>query len=97
VSTLGIFLPSFIFVLILNPLIPRLRRIVWTAAFLDAVNVAAVALMVAVTIRLGMDTLITWEAWVVAILATIAAFVFRLSSVWIILGGAVVGYLLYLI
>jgi chromate transporter len=40
-----------------------LRRIVWTAAFLDAVNVVAVALMAAVTIRLGLDTLITWEAW----------------------------------
>ena len=29
VATLGIFLPSFIFVLILNPLIPRLRQSAW--------------------------------------------------------------------
>jgi hypothetical protein len=33
----------------------------------------------------------------VAILAMIGAFVFRLSSVWLILGGAVVAYVLYLI
>ncbi len=92
VSTLGIFLPSFIFVLILNPLIPRLRQNVWTAAFLDAVNVTAVALMVAVTIMLGMETLITWQAWLVGLLAAAAAVGFRLNSAWIILGGAAVGY-----
>jgi chromate transporter len=97
VSTLGIFLPSFIFVLILNPIIPRLRQNVWAAAFLDAVNVSAVALMIAVTIMLGRETLVSWQAWLVALLATAAAFGLRLNSAWIILGGAVLGYGLHLI
>lgn len=92
VATLGIFLPSFIFVLILNPLIPRLRQMAWTAAFLDAVNVAAVALMVAVTVRLGIDTLVNWQTWVVAILSAVAVLRFKLNSAWLILGGALLGY-----
>ena len=66
VATLGIFLPSFLFVLMLNPLIPKLRQSVWLSAFLDAVNAAAVALMAAVTLQLGVDVLVSWPAWVIA-------------------------------
>lgn len=58
VATVAIFLPSFFFVAALNPLIPRLRSSKWTAAFLDAVNVSAVALMAVVTIELAKAILI---------------------------------------
>src|SRR5690606_253115 len=71
VATAGIFLPSFLFVLILNPLIPRMRESAWLSAFLDAVNVAAVALMVAVTIQPGMSTLIAWPAWRIALASAV--------------------------
>lgn len=94
VATLGIFLPSFFFVLILNPLVPRLRESVWTAAFLDAVNVSAVALMAAVTIELGAETLTNWPAWVIAGLSALGAVVFRLNAAWLVLGGAALGWLL---
>lgn len=94
VATLGIFLPSFIFVLILNPIIPKLRQSAWLSAFLDAVNVAAVALMVAVTILLGMDTLIGWQSWVIALLSAVLVLRFKINAAWIVLGSAVVGWLL---
>src|SRR5205085_3853206 len=38
VATLGIFLPSFIFVALTHNLIPKLRGSPWTAALLDGVN-----------------------------------------------------------
>lgn len=94
VATLGIFLPSFFFVLILNPLIPRMRDSVWLSAFLDAVNVAAVALMIAVTITLAVGTLVSWPAWAIAAAAGVAALVFRVNAAWLVLGGAIVGWLL---
>ena len=47
-ATTGIFLPSFLFVLILNPFIPKMRNSKVLRYFLDAVNVAAVAVMLAV-------------------------------------------------
>ncbi|MDZ7780658.1 MAG: chromate efflux transporter [Gemmatimonadota bacterium] len=95
VATLGIFLPSFFFVLLLNPLIPKLRRSAWMAAFLDAVNVAALALMVAVTIELGAGVLTSWPAWVIALTAAFLVVRFRTNTVWLVLGGAVVGRLLW--
>ena len=94
VATLGIFLPSFFFVLLLNPLIPRLRDSVWLSAFLDSVNVAAVALMVAVTIELAIGTLVSWPAWVIAGLAAVLALAFRVNAAWLVAGGAVFGWLL---
>ncbi len=94
VATLGIFLPSFFFVLMLNPIIPKLRESIWLSAFLDAVNVAAVALMVAVTIELGIGTLVSWPSWVIAVLAAVFALRYKLNAAWLVLGGAVLGWLL---
>ena len=94
VATLGIFLPSFVFVWILNPLIPRLRSSAWLSAFLDAVNASAVALMAAVTLELGVDTLVSWPAWLIAAVAAVAALRYKVSAVWLVLGGAVVGWAL---
>ena len=93
-ATLGIFLPSFVFVSILNPVVPKLRKSEWTAAFLDAVNAAAVALMAAVTIELARTTLTSWQAGVVALAAGVAAMRFGLNAVWLVVGGAVAGRLL---
>ncbi|MEM1056138.1 MAG: chromate efflux transporter [Bacteroidota bacterium] len=102
VATLGIFLPSFVFVGILNPLVPRLRQSAWLSAFLDAVNASAVALMGAVTLQLGADVLLAedaavWPAWVIAGLAALAVLRFKVSAVWIVVGGAVLGFGLSLV
>ncbi len=57
-ATLGIFLPSFIFVAISNPLIPRIRNSPWISSLLDGVNAASLGLMAAVTWQLGRASLI---------------------------------------
>lgn len=93
-ATAGIFLPSFIFVLILNPLIPKLRASIWLSAFLDAVNVAAVALMLAVTIELGVATLRSGPAWIIGLAAAALGLRFKVGAAWLVLGGAGVGWLL---
>ncbi len=52
-ATVGIFLPAFVFVALSGPLVPRIRRSPLAGAFLDGVNVASIALMAVVTVRLG--------------------------------------------
>jgi chromate transporter len=97
VVTAAIFLPSFLFVLILNPIIPRLRASKVMSAFLDAVNVSATGLMAAVVVSLAARTLTDWSAIVIATVAAIAGIRFKLNNAWLILGGAVTGWLLHLI
>ncbi|MDZ8134216.1 MAG: chromate efflux transporter [Nostoc sp. DedQUE04] len=99
VATIGIFLPSFVFVAALNPLIPRLRASSWTRAFLDAVNVSAVALMVVTTLQLGTATLTLPQApfvdflgLAIAIVCAILAIHFRINAAWLVFGSAFIGW-----
>lgn len=96
VATISIFLPSFAFVAVVNPFIPKLRESAWTGAFLDSVNVSALALMAVVTLRLARVTLFNpfdLVAVIITGLAFIATFRFKLNAAWIVLGGAILGWL----
>lgn len=100
VATTAIFLPSFIFVAATNPLIPRLRRSKWLAAFLDAVNASALGLMVVVTIQLALTTLgvppqLDWLAVSIAISSATLSIRFQVNSAWIVCGGAVISQVAY--
>lgn len=57
-STVGIFLPGFVFVTLTRPLVDRVRRSPIAGAFLDGVNVAALALMAVVTVQLARSALV---------------------------------------
>jgi len=90
-STLAIFLPSFVFVAIVYPLVPRLRASALMSAFLDGVNVAAIGLMLAVTWQLARSAVVDWPSAGVALLATVLLLRWRINSVWLIAGGAAFG------
>jgi chromate transporter len=90
-ATVGIFLPAFIFVALLHPLVPRLRRYPWTAAMLDGVNAAAMGLMAAVTWLLGRDAIVDPLTAAIAIAAAVLLIRFRVNSSWLVLAGAIVG------
>ena len=92
-ATLGIFLPSFVFVAASSPLIPRLRRSPWAGSFLDGVNAAALGLMTAVTWQLGRASMIDPLTIGIAVAAMALLLRFRINSTWLILGGAFIGLL----
>lgn len=95
VATLGIFLPAFFFVAISGPLVPRLRQSRVAGAFLDGVNVASLALMLVVTFELGRSALIDLTTVVLAVLSAFLLIYFRINSAWLVLGGALIGLVLY--
>lgn len=91
VATVGIFLPSFLFVAALSPLIPRMRRSAGLAALLDGVNAAALGLMAAVTWQLGRAALVDWLTVLLALLAAGLLLHFKINSAWLVLAGGLVG------
>jgi chromate transporter len=93
VSTLGIFLPSYIFVAISNPIIPKLRQSPWAGSLLDGVIVASLGLMAAVTFQLGQASLIDVPTVIIFTLSTFLLFCFKANPTWLILGGALAGLL----
>lgn len=92
-ATIGIFLPSFIFVLILNPIIPKLRKSKSISIFLDSINIAAVAVILAVCIDMGKDTLTDWRTLLITIFSLIIVFGYKkMNSALLVMGGSLVGY-----
>jgi chromate transporter len=91
VATVAIFLPSFVFVAVSHPLIPRIRGSRWTGAFLDGVNVAALGLMAAVTWQLGRAAIVDGFTALLAAAAATLLLATRLNSAWLVAGGAGAG------
>lgn len=98
ISTIGIFLPSFVFVALLNPLVKRMRSSKLFSAFLDAVNVASVAIIIAVCYTMGKDSITDWWTIFIATASIVLTFSFRkINSAFIVLGSSLFGYLLTLV
>jgi len=98
VSTIGIFLPSFVFVALLNPLVKKMRNSKLFSAFLDSVNVASVAIIISVCFSMGKDSIADWRTISIAVLSIILIFRYKkINSAFIVLGGSLLGCLLTLI
>ena len=95
-ATIGIFLPSFIFVTLLNPLVHKIRKFPTLSAFLDAVNIAAVGVIIAVCFEMGRESITDWRSITIAFISMIMVFGFKkINSAFIVLGGAVLGFILF--
>jgi len=98
VATLGIFIPSFVFVALLNPLVKKVRNSAIFASFLDAVNVASVAVIAVICVEMGLETITDWRTITITLLSFLVVFGFRkLNSAFIVVGGSLAGFLLTLI
>lgn len=95
VATIGIFLPAFLLVAASGPLLPRIRQSRIAGAFLDGVIVASLALMAVVAWQLAHASIIDATT---AILAAVSFFLllrFRMNSAWLVLLGALAGWLFH--
>lgn len=96
-GTLGIFLPAFVLVGIVNPWVRTLRQSPWTGGFLDGVNAASLGLMVGVTYTLGRAAIVDWLTIIVAVFSAIAVFQFKINSAWLVIAGGAIAVILHLL
>lgn len=95
VATIAIFIPSFLFVALLNPLVKKMRNSPSISIFLDAVNVASVAIIVAICWQMGRDSILDWRTLLIAATSIAVTFGYpKVNSAFIVIYGAVAGYLL---
>ncbi len=92
-ATLGIFLPSLIFVAISNPLIPLMRNSAWVSGLLDGVNVASLGLIAAVSWQLGRASLTDPLTFLISLISFGLLIRFELNPTWLIASGAIIGLL----
>jgi chromate transporter len=97
-ATLAIFLPSFLFILVLGRLLPRIRQNRYARGALDAMNAAVVALIVVVCWRLGAAALAPQGkpdlfAIVIAVASLLALLWKNINATWLIVAAGVLGLL----
>ncbi|MCY4526850.1 MAG: chromate efflux transporter [Anaerolineaceae bacterium] len=99
-ATLGIFLPSFLFVMLSAPFIPRLRKSAPVRAFLGGVHAAVVAAILVTLLDLGRAATTdgSGQAWLpgiaLCVLSLVALVRLRVNATWLVLIGAAAGLLL---
>jgi chromate transporter len=92
VATVAIFAPAFVFVALVGPLAERVRKRPVTAALLDGVNAAALGLMAAVSVQLGLAAIRDPFTALLFAAAAVALWL-RVPSVAVVVGGATLGIL----
>ncbi|MFC3982843.1 chromate efflux transporter [Streptosporangium jomthongense] len=91
-ATVAIFLPSFLFVGLLTRLTDWLRSRAWTAALLDGLNTAALALMAGVSYELGRTAIVDGLTAAIALATLVLLWKTRLNNAWYIAAGALIGF-----
>jgi len=90
-ATLGIFLPSFLFVGLLSRILPYVRKSPWAATFLDGVNTASLGLMAGVTVQLGQTAIIDIFTIVLLLATLLVIFRLKVNPIWLIIGSGLLG------
>ena len=92
-ATVGIFGPGFVFVALTQPVMSKLRESTIASGILDGLVVASLGLMAAVAWQLFLTTIVDIPTLALVITASLILIVWNPNSTWLILMGAVVGWL----
>jgi chromate transporter len=91
-ATLGMFLPSFIYIAIIFPFIPKLKGSKGARIFLDGINAVTVGLMAAVSWQLARGAILDVFTGVEALTGLLILRRFQINSAWLILAGLIAGF-----
>jgi chromate transporter len=93
-ATLGIFLPSFVYIAIIFRFIPKLKGSPRARIFLDGINAVTVGLMAAVSWQLARGAILDGFTAAEAVIGFFILRRYQINSAWVILGGLVAGFAL---
>ena len=93
-ATVGMFRPAFVFSALSSVMLDRLKTSALARAFLDGVNVAAVALIAVVIVTLGRAAFTGWWTVGIAVVAAVLLFGTRVHPTLVLLAAALLGALM---
>jgi len=96
-TTAGIITPSIIVITILSHFISEFSHIVWVQKALSGINVAVAALLTKAVISFSKNAVVNSVTLVIYIVAFLLFFIFKINSIFIIMGGILLGILFFFI
>ena len=97
VSTVAIFLPSFIFILIAAPYLKKIKNILWIKATLKGVNAAVIGSILSSIISLVPAAIIDIPTLLIAVVGFISIIKFKVNVFWCVGISGILGSILTLI
>ncbi|NLY62435.1 MAG: chromate transporter [Erysipelothrix sp.] len=97
VATLGIFLPSFLIMMLLMPIKERMTKIAWIQYALKGINIASIVLIAKVLFSLSLTTMISIQALVLLGIALVLRFGFKISPYLLLVLLPIINYIFYLL
>jgi chromate transporter len=95
VSTIGIFLPSFLLVLIVAPLLVRHRRNPNVQGFIKGAYAAAIGTILGACVLLGRIAIGDWLTILIGAISLVLLFRTKISNPLLVAGAAIVGLLAF--
>ncbi len=96
-ATVGIFLPSFVFVALLVVIVPWVKRHVNVQLFVNGVTIASLGLMAGVLVDLSNDALVDPFTVVIAACSLGILLITKLNTTWLISAGVLIGVANYFV
>lgn len=91
VATLGMFIPSFLIVILTGKYLPKLNKIPTVQHFLRGVTASAVALIANVTFSVYQTAVVDIPTAILSFTALLLLMFYKLDAFWVIVGGIVFG------
>ena len=93
ISTVAIFLPSFLLLLVLIHIYNRIKNQPLVQGFITGVKPAIVGMLFAATVFIGRNSIIDYRTAILAVLSFILLYRFKVDPIWLILGGGFFGWM----
>lgn len=98
ISTIAIFLPSFLLVGLIQPILKCIEKNRIFKLFLEGLNIASIALILAVTLKMAQNTFVDWKSIFIFLTTLFIVFQYKkINSAIVIIGSSFLGYLLHII
>ncbi len=93
-STLGMVIPSIIIIIIVAAFLRNFMEVKLIRGALQGIRAAVCALMLNTIITLCRKSIVNIRSFLIFLVAFVATFFFDVSSLWIVIGAGVTGYVL---
>ena len=89
-TTVGIFMPSVIAVIVLSKFHRKIIQMPITHSLIRGVLAGFIGLLLSVTISFGIHSLISWQTWGIFIITLVLLAYYKVDPLWIIIGTIIV-------
>jgi len=94
-ATIGIFLPSFLFILIVAPILRRYRQNPNVQGFIKGAYAAAIGTILGACVLLGKIAIGDWLTAPIALVSLVVLFRWKVSNPWLVAATAIIGLIAF--